>query len=659
MNPRVWIAASFVFLLNLALNWRIVLPGITPYRGSIERGYAYMARLVADNPDYLSWNPLQYGGLPIHYVYLPLLPYFNALFLWASPALDATYVHRAVCAAAVFLAPAAVVLLVHNWTGRLAQAFWSAIVFTLFSPLYFLIDAIAGDRGFMPVPWRIQVLIKYGEGPHTVGVLLFLLGLYFVRRVATSHGFPSILAAAIALAATVLTNWVAGLALAFAVLILLLVHWGDESFSHRRVVLAGLLGYLLAAFWLTPSFVWQMANNWPKDAFGFEFQRAERLALLAWIAGLLIIRLALRKLPNHRYTCWLFLCAFGFGLPVSLFYRFGINTIPESRRYALEYELFLLLLIVDLFRLLLGSRIPWVRTASALLLLVAVFHQTPTLTKFIGHRYEPWQLLPTEESSEYRVAAALNNLRPAGRVFATGGLRFRLNSWFRIPQVSGVFETGLKTPLMADINYQVLTDLGFTPGREALESITLLRAVAVEYVVTHGRESEEFYRDFKNPRKFDGVLEKVWEHKDDHIYRISPARYAHIVSASEIPGAVVTGGNLGPWIPYVDAMLNPARPILQFRWNNARHASVTGQLPQGMHVAFAIPWDPNFRAYLNGTSIPLKANSTGLMVSAALPADGTALELRFEPSTEELACAALSLLTAIACLAGLFWKRKA
>ena len=86
MNPRVWAAAVVVFLLNLAINWRILLPGVSPYRGSIERGYAYMARLFADNPDYLSWNPLQYGGIPLHYVYLPLLPYFDALWLWVPAA---------------------------------------------------------------------------------------------------------------------------------------------------------------------------------------------------------------------------------------------------------------------------------------------------------------------------------------------------------------------------------------------------------------------------------------------------------------------------------------------------------------------------------------------------------------------------------------------
>jgi hypothetical protein len=658
MNPRVWAVAVFVFLVNLAINWRILLPGIGPYRGSIERGYAYMARLFADNPDYLSWNPLQYGGIPMHYVYLPLLPYFDALWLWLIPNADATNVHRAVCALALFLTPAVTFLFIRDWTGRGWPAFYSALAVTLVSPLYFFIETINTDRGLMAVPWRIQVLIKYGEGPHTVGILLLLIALLLVRRAATRAGLPVLLAAAVSLAATVLTNWVAGLALAFGVLMLLLVHAGDAAFQHRRVLLAGLIGYLLSAFWLTPSFIAQMAHNWPQDAFGFQFQRLERLSMLAWALGLLVIRLAFHKLPAHRYACWLLLCAFGYGLPVMLFYRFGISPFPESRRYALEFEFCVLLLSVELFRMLLSLRHPTGRNLARLALLVVLLQQTPSVARFISHRYQKWQLVDAKGTSEFRVASALQNLHPTGRVFASGGTRFRLNSWFPIPQVGGVFETGLKTRLPLIVAYQVRTDLGLAKGREAEESLLLLRAFAVEYIVVHGPDSDEFYRDYRNPRKFEGVLEKVWEEHGDSIYRLQPVRYAHLLKAEEIPAVTIQYGHQQPWYPYVNAMLDAARPELQFRWNNARHATISGSLLQGMHVGFAIPWDPNFRAYLNGAAVPLRANSTGLMVSGALPSNATSLDLRFEPSAEELACAAVSAITAFACLAGLFWKRK-
>src|SRR5260221_6705628 len=151
ITPRVWLAAIFLFLCNAALHWSIALPGTTPYRGSIERGYAYMGRLFATNPDYLSWNALQYCGLPMHYVYLPLLPYLDALLLWLQPGTDAAYVHRAVCAAAVFAAPAALFLLVRDLSGRGWAAFYSALAFTFLSPLYAVIRTIDDDPGIMHV----------------------------------------------------------------------------------------------------------------------------------------------------------------------------------------------------------------------------------------------------------------------------------------------------------------------------------------------------------------------------------------------------------------------------------------------------------------------------------------------------------------------------
>ena len=654
----VWMTAIAIFLVNVAMNWRIALPGIGAYRGSIESGYAYMARIVAANPDYLSWNPLQYGGIPMHYVYLPLLPYLDALLSWIAAGADINQIHRMVCAAGLFLGPVMAFLLVRSWTGQGRTGIYAAAALTFCSPLYGLIDTISGDRGFLQVPWRIQVLIKYGEGPHTVGIVLFLASVLLVRRAALRPGYPALLAAAVSLAATVLTNWVAGLALAFAVTMLLLTHLGDGEFRHRRVILAGLIGYPLAAFWLTPSFVNQMVNNWPKDAFGFQFERVERLSMLAWAAGLLVIRAAFWKFPRQRYACWLALCTFGFGIPVSLFYRYGINPLPESRRYALEYELFLLLLFVEVFRQMRASASPRWRTAGLALLVAGLLQQTPYVVRYAGHFYREWTPLAKEQTPEYRAAAAVAGLRPAGRVFATGGPRFRLNSWFDVPQIGGVFETGLKTRVAPDVYYQVRTDLGFPAGREAELSVVLLRALAVEYVITHGPKSEEFYRDYKNPAKFEGVLEKVWEESDDQIYRLPAPRYAHLLAPGEVPVAPVLYGNFRPWVEYVRAMDAPGRPALGFAWRNGRHAVVTGAMPAGMHVAFAIPWDPNFRAYVDGRPVGLRANSTGLMVTEALPAAGTTLDLRFEPSREELACAGLSAVTALLCLAGLFWKRK-
>ncbi|MBM3786280.1 MAG: hypothetical protein FJW30_18120 [Acidobacteria bacterium] len=658
MTQRTWLAAIFLATLNAAMCWRILLPGVIPYRESIERGYAYFGKLFAANPDYLSWNPLQYCGIPMHYTYLPLLPYVDALLLWIMPGADATSVHRAVCGVALFLTPAAFFLFARETGGRSKPAFWAALALTFLSPLYLLIGAIRTDRGFMDVPWRVQTLIKYGEGPHTAGLLLMLVALIAVHRTARTPGAGWQIAAAVGLAATVLTNWVAGLALAFCVLMLLAVHFPDPEFRVKRVLLAGLIGYGLAAFWLTPSFVFQMFFNWPKDAFDYQLAGKERIALATWVTLLILIRLVFWRFSKNTYLCWITLCLVTFGLPVTLFYSSGINIFPEARRYALEYEMFLLLVYVEAARILLSQpRRRW-RYTGVFLVYTSLLVITPRTASFLTNRVDKWVLTPKENTPEYRSAAALQDLKPTGRVHVSGGTRFRLNSWFPIEQTGGVFETGLRTRVTQDLAYQIRTDLSFSEGLEAEESIVLMRALGVEYVVVHGAESKEYYRDYKNPAKFEGRLEKVWSQDGDSIYRLPSFRIAHLVKSGELPAHTVTLRDYRPWAKYVAAQLDPQRPALQFRWIDARHARVDGQLPKDFQVAFAVPWDPNWRASSGGRPVAVKASPVGLMVTESMPVDSAGLDLTFEPSLEERACAGLSIATALGCMISWFRRRR-
>ena len=55
---------------------------------------------------------------------------------------------------------------------------------------------------------------------------------------------------------------------------------------------------------------------------------------------------------------------------------------------------------------------------------------------------------------------------PRGRVYVSGGLRFRLNLWTDLPQTHGTFESGLlnRTPL--DWDYRIRSMVGARPDRE-------------------------------------------------------------------------------------------------------------------------------------------------------------------------------------------------
>ena len=54
------ITACCLFVLNVALNAALFLPGEGKYRDSIEGGYSFMPRFVSENPNPVGWNALRY-----------------------------------------------------------------------------------------------------------------------------------------------------------------------------------------------------------------------------------------------------------------------------------------------------------------------------------------------------------------------------------------------------------------------------------------------------------------------------------------------------------------------------------------------------------------------------------------------------------------------
>ena len=84
-----------------------------------------------------------------------------------------------------------------------------------------------------------------------------------------------------------------------------------------------------------------------------------------------------------------------------------------------------------------------------------------------------------------------------------------------------------------------------------------LKAMSVEYVAVHGPDSKEFYRDQKNPTKFEGLLERVYHQEGDSIYRVPFTSYAHLVRKDEIPAALPVGGNVKLIEPYLPPSTMP------------------------------------------------------------------------------------------------------
>jgi hypothetical protein len=194
---------------------------------------------------------MQYCGMPAQFTYVPALPYLAAAASRLTPSFEVDHVYRMIASGFACLGPATLFLFALYFIRNRWWALAAALVYSFFSPIYYLVHTIDIDRGVAYLPWRLQVLAKYGEGPHNAGLTPLPLAIAELWSAATRRGFRRLFLAAVLLAAITLTNWVAALALAICCVLMLVTLAGTGSatgFRFSRALAAATLAYGLACF---------------------------------------------------------------------------------------------------------------------------------------------------------------------------------------------------------------------------------------------------------------------------------------------------------------------------------------------------------------------------------------------------------------------------
>jgi hypothetical protein len=650
--------ALFILLLNLWLNAPLFMAGELPFRGSVEGGYVSMSRFLSQHPNPWGWNPLPYCGLPVQFMYVPAMPYLTALGIHLLPHVTPDRIFRTIVSFNTCLGPVTLYFFGLYFTGRRRWALAAALAYSFVSPSYGLFPAIEKDRGIAQLPWRVQVLGKYGEGPHNTGLMLLPMALLALFRAGKGRGYPPILLAAVLLAAIPLTNWVAAFALAISCLVLLLAAWGEAEFRTWRALAAAALAWLLACFWLTPSFIKVIFFNWPVDSFAYQLGNQQARAIAGMVAGALVVRALFHFLGGSFYLRLVTLGVFVFGWISTVYYVYGIDTIPESRRYAIEFEFFFALAIMEALRLAVNQANQTVRLCAycsgGLLLLVGL----PQLFSEAKQGWQAWLPVAPERTIEYRLARWLEDRKPVGRVFASGGLRFRLNSWFDIQQVGGGFETGLQNRMPVELAYRIRAASNLWKGHETEDTLLELKALGTQYVVVHGAASREYYRDFVRPERMAASLPAALHVEDDTIYELPGRPLAHLMLPEEIP-SVDPREHPEVLVKYVGAMEDAARPSLRSRWDDPSTFTMEGPVPEGHLIAVQVNDDRGWRATQDGRRIEITQDALGFVVLHPSPAAASRIELQYWGTLEQRLMAALCGVSWMVALFAFFRVRRA
>ncbi len=404
--------------------------------------------------------------------------------------------------------------------------------------------------------------------------------------------------AALSLVAVVLTNWLGGVALAAAVLAYLMARSPRSDWKTWAAAAAiGVYAYIIASPWIPPSTISAIGRNSQQSGlYGMGAQHLKYAGLM--LIALMLIEYGFRRWkPPELLRFALVFLFFTATLTLTAVWA-GVSLMPQPERYHLEMEMALVLVAVFALKPVLDQITGGRRALLVAGFLLFAFFQMKTYRGFAKYHD---RAMDVRTSIEYKAAEWFDKNMQGRRVYAPGTVGFWLNVFTDTPQYCGGFDQGALNLLFPAASYQIYSGEG--TNREGEVAAAWLKAFGIHAVMTGGPKSAEFYKPFRNARKFDGIFKEVWRDGDDAIYEIPvrSASLAHVVRPGDMVSRKPAGGlDVESLAPYLAALDNPDLPPADFRWRSRHEAAISADLRKGELISVQISYHPGWRATVAG-----------------------------------------------------------
>jgi hypothetical protein len=619
---------------------------------SIESTFISDGRFLKEHWPHPQWQPLWYGGTRFDYIYPPALRYGVAALSKAYPMLPARAYHIYI-AFLYCLGIAGVYVLVRTMTRSRGAAWLAAAAAGLVSPCYLFMPHIRAG-GLHIAPWRLTVLVVYGEGPHMSALALLPFALA-ASWVALQKARPAMIALAALLSALVVShNFYGATALTIFFPILCWSLWithQDRRMWFRALGIAG-LAYGLTAFWLVPSYLWvTTANLQIVSAPGNLWSRW--IALAVAVAFVLATDRWVRGRRELAYPVFVAGAFLFFTLNVLGQHYFNFRVLGEPERLAPEFDLAAILISIEgLRRLWVGwlpqqlqwlKVRPWFPKALAVLLVLAAFGAS---RHYLRKAWQPYRREPNfQQRVEYRIPEWIARNLPGASSLVTGSVRFWYNAWHDEAQIGGGSEQGVRNPIIIRAFWETM----LAPAAET--SILWMQCLGVDAVVVHDKNSQEVYHDFQHPKKFAGVLPVLFDDQQGNMIYKVPRRFpglARVVDGAR--AAALKPHTLEQEEPLIRAYAGllengPDSPALS-SWEGTDALRIRARLRPGESLVVLASYDPAWHAYSRGSPLPIRKDAMGQMLIEAPPGEHD-LRLVFETPLENHIGRILSIVSAI------------
>ena len=580
------------------------------HMNSMQGFWIALARLAQGSWWHANWWPYMNCGMPFEFAYAPLVPWLTAAIAAVRGVPDAV-AFQAVTGLVYCAGPVTLFLMAWLLTRAPGYSFLAGLFYSLTAPTQLVIpDGPFSFQGFWSAS-RLMTAAVWDETPHLAAlallpVMILLLVVSLERRRPVYYA-----ATALTVALMTLASDFGPVMFLMAALCLLVVLPRADVRRHIAITVGiGAAGYAVASPFLSPSLIAAIRQAAEDGGEGWSMGSLTALVIAAagWILLWHYLRRWTKDLRLRFFALFAYLTA---SVPVLAYYLHR-HFLPEPNRYKFEMELALSLLVVF------GVR-PWlvrvpkqVKMALALLVLALAGEQ------MVSHRQFAKHILHTEEATrtiEYRASVwAEQNLRGV-RVMMGGSIEKWANAFTGVEQYSGGSWSVAANPAQQN-GLRAMWNGGETAERDARVSLAWLKAYGVGAIAMSGPHSQEFWKPFAHPAKFEGILPVLWREDDVTIYRI-PQRtdsLAHVVPAAALVGRAPRGpGDIAAIETYGAALDDASLPAAGFQWEGRNRIRIAATVERGQAVSVQVSYHPGWHATAGGRRAAIRPDGLGLM----------------------------------------------
>jgi hypothetical protein len=621
----------------------------TAYMNSMHGFWIAIAKKADSSWFHPTWWPYWDAGIPFEFAYEPLVPGLTAV-LSAVRAMPPEMAFQWVTGAVYCLAPLTLFTAAWLLTRAPGSSFAAALLYSLTAPTQILVpDQSFSIRNILDAR-RLFLVVVWDDTPHLAAIVLLPLVILFLSLSLRKRRLIYYWAASVLIALATLASAFGPVMVAMAALCLLFVQRENLWKNLGVTSLIGAFALAIAAAFNPPSLM-KAISAASKSHFEPGFTLDSLTAIAIVILGWTILWQFLRRITSDwklQFVALFALLTCSVPIIAAYFHR---QFLLQPGRYKTEMEVALALLIAFGLRSSFARLSAGPRRALVILLLALAVEQTANL-----RRQAKSMLVPADvtRTVEYRASTWADQNLPGVRIMMPGSIAQWANTFSAVPQFSGSSWS---------IAYSQIQQTGVNSvySGGAHQALAWLKAFGVGAAGISSPDSQEYWKGFSPPEKFEGVLPVLWRESGVTIYRI-PQRtssLAHVVPESTLvvhPPA--DGADIAEIERYAAALDDPSLPTAEFRWEGRNRMRIRASATPGQVISVQVSYHSGWHARVGGEDRKLNRDGLGLMWLQPGCAGPCEIELDYDGGAELRICRWISY-AAIAALILVFPLRRA